>query len=542
MIFAERPKMPTEADQYRSTMLSARYLILTEAHDEIVDRWREDHIGDAQNAAWGPSDLSANPLAEICRQLVTPGLYGERPRPRRAQGDADALIGDEGYLVRCGYWTRMQWVQYLTLGMGDEVVLFDVALQEAGDPEQTPRAELMHELAHGYDVWVEPSEGRPDVPAALAVLRLVYHDQLSKWMYVWKRWDLPTSRRAEPALRYLKAESGGGFGEDVSNLFLRRPDGTFGAMVGEAYPFRWPSGRRKGQPFIPATIYRAVDTGNAWNHLYRRGVHHGTLNTALYYTFAGHCAHAASGSTVFIDGGTVSGASLVRQPEDGGRPSAQAPRTLGLLPGSIVEVARHEPGSPATIKEVGPGANLPNLAAWARDYSVQNASRWGLNPADVTRQHANPTSGAALAISNAEKRVQMAQCEEIFRRCDVEAIEKMAALLTLFGGEDLPVDGYSISYVPIPESPAEAAERRAQIDWEVEHGHLSIIDAYCRMNPGSTRADAISALTQATVDRAVLDLREREALLAAGLTRPTPPPAPNPNPNRPAPDADQETP
>lgn len=524
-----RPKMPTDADQHRSEMTAARYLILTEQHDEVVDDWRKAHLGEEVNAAWGPSDLSSNPIAESCHQLSTPGLYGGQPTIRNSRGGADALIGDDGELRRCGYWTRMQWVQFLTLGMGDEVVLFDVALHDvvddAGAPSKT--AELVHRLAHPFDVWTEPDEDRPDRVTGLAVLRLQYDPVVRKHIYVWRRYLLPTATR-EASFAIVEAHPGGGFGDDLSDRLLLRPDGTYGPLIGEAYPYRWPDGPLRGQAFIPAVVYRSADTGQSWNYLLKRGAHHGTLNSALYYSFAGHTARSASGSMVLLVGGSIKGAQTVRQPDSD---PPRAPQSLAVLPGSIVEVHPHDPQTPVQVHEIGPGGNLEAVTNWARDYSLQQLVRAGLNPADISRQHANPTSGAALAISNAEKRQAMAQVEETFRRVDLEAIAKAAAMLRLFGGEryaTLPVDGYTITYASIPESPSEAQERRDDIDWRVEHGHLSEVDAFCLRNPGASREDAIDAITRARVDRAMLDAAYREGLAAAGLREPEPPPTPAP--------------
>lgn len=522
-----RPPMPTQWDQRRSDLQSARYLILTEQHDEIVNAWRKAHMHDEIDDSLGPSDLSANPLAEICRQLSTPGLYGRMPTTRHADAGGAPLIGPDGALVRAGYWSRMQRVQYFALGMGEQPVRLDVAR----DGQLTVRMPLPS------DLYVVPDEERPDQARIVWELRLrSIPGQPRKARYVWEQYSIPgASGDGEPYFRIVEATQSGP-GADVSADYLRNADGVHVPLEGDAYPYRYAD----GTPFLPWVFYRAQDTGQFWNHLDRRGVHHGTLMTSLFYTLASHTAHSASGDMAIAWGLEPIG-DVERQPD--GTKRAVTNRSLRIQPRTIVFTRQTDEALQPNIKELSAGGNLDALSAWTREYEMRQAMRWGLSPADVTRQHANPTSGAALAISRTDKREAMEQVEEVFRRADVEAMGKAAALLRA-GGDTryagLPDSGYTISYQRISESPQEAAARRDDIDWQVKNGHISELDAYCLLHPGATKEDALVARTMVQVDQALLAAHVENGLKEAGLRRPPEPR--HENPDHPADPAEEPTP
>ena len=83
---------------------------MTELH-EIAD-WLAEHIDGDRLEVWGPPDTSVNPLADLGRQLTTPGLYGVRPKVLHSDAMAQALVGPDGFLDEAGLWTKLQQVQY----------------------------------------------------------------------------------------------------------------------------------------------------------------------------------------------------------------------------------------------------------------------------------------------------------------------------------------------------------------------------------------------------------------------------------------------
>ena len=157
------------------------------------------------------------------------------------------------------------------------------------------------------------------------------------------------------------------------------------------------------------------------------------------------------------------------------------------------------------VKEVGPGSNLVSLATFTQGYSAQMLTRAGLSSPDAQRTHANPTSGAALYISNKDKREAARRIEPSFRRSDIELLEKLGAMLDVVNAESVPVSGYSITYQHPAESPQEEEDRRKDIDWKTANGMMSRIDAYIELHPGTTREAAIRALVRVAQDEEELN-------------------------------------
>ena len=478
-----RPKMHGGSDeQARSVQQSSRWLVLEEKHQELADDWREKFVQAEASEAWGPSDLSVNPLAEIATQLSTPGLYGSHPQFHNSDAAAELTIQT---MAEMGYWTKMQRVEYYARGIAEMVVRLEVV----EDPTS-----VSARLVRPSDVWAKADKQRQDTACQVAELRLMWWADKKEWVYVWELFDIESD---EPSHRIVKAEANGDFGDDLSRVFLPKPDGTFGPLVGEEYPYRYEDGR----PFIPYVIYHLVDSGRLWNPTLMRGAHLGTMNAILYWTYAGHCARAASGSFVMAAGLIPMGGVDMTT-----GPNASRIRHQVMTPGMV---AYHEADGDAQpfVTEVGPGGHLETVAEFASNYSMQIATRMGLNPADVTRQHANPTSGAALYISNKGKREMSKRLEPMFRRGDLEAVAKVSALIRIADLGAPPERGYSVTYTHPPESPAEESDRRDDIDWRRENGFLSSIEAYQELYPGTTREAAINALIQAREDEAELDRR-----------------------------------
>ncbi len=500
-----RPSMPTSTDDWRSKHTSTRHQILTEEWEKVASEWVGDRVGSSKQKILGTPDLSANPLAEICRQLSTPGLYGKIPEVRHStEPDAAApLIGPEGFLAKAGYWQRMQRIQYFALGLGDMLVRLDV-------PAHLGRLTVRNVFPQ--NVYVVVDEDAPDAPVVLWELRLRRWEAQEKWIYVWEQYDLGEIRGdvviREPSYRIVEAMRDGTSGQDLSNIFLVNARGEPGALVGESYPYRYDD----GEVFLPFVVYRSIDSGEFWNFLDRRGAHRGTLNTALYYTYAGHCALAASGNSVIVAGLVPVAAEVDRDEENEGAPI----RTITLMPGALMYHEFDGDGQPF-VKEIGPGANLESVANFARDYEMKIATRFGLMGSDVTRQHANPTSGAALTISNQQKREVMDQVREIFRAGDLEAIRKSAALVRLAGLATTPETGHTISYHAIPKSAEEKKAERDDLDWQVENDFLSPFEAYQKQHPGASEEDAIAAMVKADTDTRRLAAAQQAAAEAAGL-------------------------
>ena len=493
-IALQRPPMPTEADQARATHQRTRLELLTEEHHDVASDWRVEHIGDERAAVQGPLDLSVNPIANICRQLSTPGHYGARPTITHADAAGLDLVER---MDDAGYWTRMQEVEYLALGLGD------VFVAHGWD---TRSKALSYRIVFPHNVMIFTSSSAPDVPIALWELGTRVDPLTGRAFYAWDQYDI--SDPANPTYRIVRASTSEADGDpDVTAQYLP-------ADFPEPYPWRL----EDGAPILRHVRYRDADTGRAWNTYNKRGAHHGTLNSIVLASYMMHCARDASGRTVIMVG---------VEPLMGsgqGIGSRDRVATAPLLPGTI---AYHQAtdGAQPMVVEVGPGAHLAEVAAVSSEYEIRQAIRWGLNPADITRQHANPTSGAALAISNKAKREFADRTTPIFRRVDRQALALSAVVSRVFGGISSPESGYAISYSQIPMTPDELAAERDDDDWQLGHSLKSPIDLYIERHPGATRESALAAIAQAIADKQAID---DEVARITGPPPPPPPPAAEP--------------
>ncbi|NRA03730.1 MAG: hypothetical protein HRU00_14120 [Myxococcales bacterium] len=504
-----RPKMPTFEDESRAIHQASRLAILLDEWDEIESEWLEDHIGAERSQVWGIPDTSANPLADLSRQLSTPGLYGIRPEFKRPDGAGDDLVGTEGAMERAGFYTKMQFVQYLVLGLSDLFLRFDV----------TGRGELVVRLVWPSDVYLRAPVNDPGNANELWQLTTRWMADEKVSIYTWEVWKLGRVARSgevieEPSYAIHRAEEGtlsanaafraGGLGEDLSHRFVERFDGTFGRLEGVDYPWR----TEAGIPVFPHVHYQDADTGMLWNTFLKRGVHKGTLNTGLFWTYAGHCARDATGSYVIIAGLDEGSHTVFSGNGRGGANSNPVDGSVSIkvkliTPGAM-EHFNIKDGQTPFVHEVGPGANLDMVRGFADHYEMKQATRWGLNPSDLARTAANPTSAAALMVGNQGKREFSAQVTPIFRRKDLESIETAAIVIRAAGGPVYPERGYSTQYFQIPKTPAEQAEQRDQLTWEKEEGQLSELDLYRKLHPGTTEADAMVALVKVASDDATL--------------------------------------
>lgn len=520
-----RPRMPTDADEHRSKHQWVRLSILRDEHDDTLSEFMEQSVDGERLQTWGIPDISANPLADSSRQLTTPGLYGRRPKVLHSKPSNAGLIGPGGWLDRAGYWTRMQSTQYLTVGMGDWLLHMGVM-----------RGELVVRSISPHDIWLRCPNEAPDRPVELWELMLREHVATGEWIYTYDAYDLGDPSTGRPAsYRIVRANADGdGKYEDLSNVFLERPDGSHGPVEGPAYPWRRSS---DDQPRFPFTRYRSIDSGECWNAHEKRGAHRGTLNAGVFATYAGHCARDATGSMVMIAGLEPVSVDVHSEPSSSLRTTATRNiRSVRNTPGMLLYHELQD-GVQPFIKEIGPGVNLEMVAKFAAGYEMRQQVRAGLSASDAAKKSANPTSGSALHISNKQKREFSDKVEPLFRASDLDAIELAAIVLRAAGLDTFDEDGYSVVYAEIPRSPQEEKERRDGLQWQVDQGLMSEAQRYQELNPGATLEDAVTALAEVEVMNArVRELTERR-LAEEGLTPPAPPPAPPDPPAPPSADA-----
>lgn len=487
-----RPLMPT-AEQERVKRQELRWNILMEEWDAEALSWIGKHVQADRLSTWGPPDTSINALASNARQLTTPGLYGSQPRVGNPKGDGSMLTDPDGLLAASGFWTKQQHVQYMAVGMGDAVVCDD--LDSGG---------LAHRLVEPHCLVVETAFGRPDVVIRLYELRVRWHAQLGGAVWTWDMFSMMPGE--EPQFAILLSD-----GKPATNMWIEGapPEG----LTGAAYTWRDPD--LGGEPFIPYTVYRAVDTGFTWNTQHMRGAVMGTLNGAKVETFIGRAALDATGSCaigVDIEFGGVDTRT------ESGAPGGPQVRTVQLSPGAFMSARSVAEAKNPMITQIGPGANLPILTDYATLQQNRLAVAAGLSPTDITRTGGNPTSGAALAISDAGRRRFSSRVAPLFRRADIERLRKIASMLKNVGIYKGPTAGWTVKYPEIELSPEERAAVREDTDWQVSKGYLTDTEAYQRYNPGTSAEDAREAIIAARVEAATIDHEVAKRLEALGIS------------------------
>lgn len=511
-----RPPMPTPEDQARAEHQFARWQVLNEDFDDLLADWLAEHIDGDRLEVWGPPDTSVNPLADQARQLTTPGLYGVRPRIVHSDPMAEALVGPDGFLDEAGLFTKLQQVQYFAVGLGDFLVRLDV-LQR--------RRRLSVRLVAPHNVYMRADPEEPDRPIELWELRIRWFEERAAWIWTWDVFKLSDPDHGdEPSYKVIAASTGevNLDNEDLSAVYLATPGNEDGDFTGDRYPYRFAptTAGELGGPFLPWVVYRAIDTGQLWNQQHRRGAYHGTLNSALNWSYAQHAARDASGSTTFVVGVDPPATGTKSSSRDGdgrGRGSGSV-QTFQATPGSAWFLQPTESGVQPQFHETGPGTNLESVAAYATLYEQKQAVRSGISPADIIRSNANPMSGAALFITDRGRRVFSKQVEPLFRRADTETIAKSGAMLTAARIGAFPVDGYSVAYHQIPDSPAEELSKREQADWDLEHGATTPIKLVQDRRPGISDEDAARLIVRSRVEAKELERMVEQELERRGLT------------------------
>lgn len=491
-IYPPRPMMP---DQGRAEHQRARAAILEEDFDEVLDHWLRDYVQPEILDTWGQPDTANNPLVSYVSQLTTPGRYSRRPILHHASADASGLLDPGGALDAAGWSTKAQTYERKTIGLGDYFVGLDVL--EGG---------LVLSLVDPCDVYLEADPRRPDRARALWHLRLRWDQVRGRYRWTFTVYDIGDADGRPPSLRVVSAtekDDDGGY-RDLSDAYL---DG--GALVGELYPYRFEDGRA----FLPWTHYRSADTGKLWHWSELRGLHRGTLHTCTYSTYTGRAALDATGSHVLtwnlqLPGADVRPASGQAYDEAAGFGGMGAPvESVPITPGAISACQVVEPGVQPGVSVVGPGINLAPLHAFTRGYIHDLMLNRGLGQASVEKVSANPASGAALHISDRQRREYQERVEPLFRAADLELITKAAAMLNRATGTQYPESGYSIVYHRPPRSPGEEKDARERDAWLVENGYRSRVDVYRARYPGLSTDDAIADLRR---------IRRDEALVASG--------------------------
>ena len=492
-VMPPRPKMPTQDDDFRSKHQISRAEILRENFDDTLTAWLSNYVLNEVLETWGQPDTSANPLVSYCRQLTTPGRYFKRPRVINNDPASLPLISPGGKLDRAGVFSKLQTVEYLNTGLGDYFVRLHVHDDD-----------LVVRLVDPSNIYIERD---PDTLKTVLLweLRPRHLNPEGRIIWTWDAYSLgDPSAGVPPYYRILAAErNADGEYEDLSHRFLKSTteDGEkYGALVGDQYPFR----KSNGSAFLPWVHYTSSDTGEAWHWTELRGLHRGTLHVCSYATYTGRAALDATGSHA-IAYGLEPPAVDVRSGSGGpydtvGNPSGAPVRQMSITPGTIT-FCETTGGVQPGVSLIGPGINLDSLQKFTRAYIHDLMAHRGVGGGmSVEKTGANPASGAALYISDRQRREHQERTEPLYRKYDVELIEKAACLCNLAHGSAYPETGYTIVYPRPDRSPQEEQESRNASEWAVANGYLSKAQVFMMRNPGITYDEAVEELVRVRLE------------------------------------------
>lgn len=525
-ILPARPTMPTAEDEERAQRQAVRYRMLVHKFDEDCAEFFEAAYGPEDAASMGIPDTSLAPLPAQTRQLTTPGLYSRAPAVTGKRGPAARAMVDpeKGALARCGYWARMQDVMYKTVGIGVYGLRIGTVIRE-GEVVPVLRS------VRPQDAYVFCPDDDPMNPVLVAELRLRRLVNPATGAVIQHGWFWDVFDISDPAAPSFT----------IRNAMESKDDKDYAKdFLGATYQggnYGWRTDAN--QPFIPYVWYHAQDTGDFW-HEYRPALVPGTLRAVANWTVAGHSMLWAQGEHNLVGG--VDPNSVPTHLQAGARNQGVGVTVTHMRarPGMVTFLPVEDERTLQAIP-IRSGIDLSQSSGFASLYSMNLATVDGINPSDATRRSANPTSAAALAISQTDKRAFAASVLPQFNRADLEAIAKIAWLMNRESDVVHEAEGYTISYPTVPLTPTEQKDLRDQLEWEEEHGQLSPVEVYRRLHPGVSQEQAFRAVVDARVEAARIEAAVAEAMTAEGLQGPQTPPQDEGEPaDESAPDSDNE--
>jgi len=469
----------------------------TEVRDRLLsDAWEKD-LCDFLSLVWGPvkqaavgiPDFSWNALSTLARQLSTPGLYSRRPTVY-GPPEGEGLVGEGGLLDGAMWAPLQQQTEYLARGMGDVFVRPSVL-----------DGRLVLRVVKPWAVHVEPDHRDP-LRAAELWERVLYRDADGRWSWCWEVFDV---RGPTPSWKVVSATERGkdGLPMPVTNLYY--PEYQAEGLAGSDYTWTY----EDGTAYVPYVHYRSRLMGTYWSWEHLRGLHRGTFHCARIANTTLYAADMTAQRVVLLQNCAPVGVEVVNIGTKG------ALRTQELLPGTMVPLVALDPSNATmNVTEVGPGSDPLNLWSVVRSYTLSMLASHGLREADVTRAEANPTSAAALIVSDASRREAQRQLAPLAAEADQELIRMCAALARVHGLGVYPETGYRVTYSLISKTSDELAAERDEEDFELQHGLTSTVALYMKRK-GVDRPTAIRELKRVQAD---------EAELAATEARPVPVP------------------
>ena len=490
------PPAPADpADALRWEESRRRERLLSGCWDLDLERVLQATFGRVRRPVIGRRSRAKNPFRDVCTQLAA--NYLQDPTVEHPDGEFPELLGNDKILDTVGLWPLMRRVQTRLIGLREMAV----------------HVSWSSELARPVCRMVRPDTltGRsyvsaPGVPVALRELR---------WRGQWGWcWDSYSIQDGETWFRIIQVGDGGKDGLDLTSQILGA------SFDGDAYPWRYTQGERKGTPFLPYSLYHASARETLWDPYEGIELVDGTLDLACAWTYLQHTFFKAAFPQRWALNAMVSGAAPVD--------TAYGTRTeVATDPTSLLHLQTPDDapqGASSQIGQWGPGADPEMLARVIEKMDRAIGSFDGFNGHEMFAGSSNPASAEALVISRDGQRQAQARYAEELEPSDSETLSKLAAVCNLEGAtlRSLPESGWDIDYAFIPLSPSEAASRRQHAAEKVAAGLWSIVDAYMWENPGMLRSEAIKELRRVQQENADFGVRPGTAPLPYS-NLPTPP-------------------
>lgn len=473
---APLPKSPDDAIRWEFSRLVHR--ILSGDWKDDLDRRVLTTIGAKRKKAWGSVDLASNLAVAIWQALAK--LY-DRP-PVLTHPEETAARPHLERVQASGIWALMQSFQMEILGLREGFIRVDVSRDLADRPF------LAYRVVYPHEIVVRCLPDRPDRPVEIREIR---RRQLNGRM-VWA-WDVLAlvDELGRPAPRYQVVLHDSG--EDVTKAILGLdPE----ALRGEGYPYR----DRAGVPVLPYALYRAQKTGSMWNVNRSRGIVEATLNIAVKYTFLQHCEMNAAWIQRYGIDVTLPEAEWMdeeRGGENGADDGDGAGRSAVVTDPTKVELFKsledaRNPQLGAFPQPVSPAEMIETITRYER----RCLSLEGIDDPEQIRMKGDPRSGYAVSVSRDAQRQAQRRYEPTFREGDLELVRLSAILWNRETGDEVPEDGYGVTYQGIPLSNEEKRAQREHLQAMIGAGLMSPIEAYIELHPGTTPEQARSALME----------------------------------------------
>ena len=182
---------------------AARYQLLEEDADDLIEEWIGQYVPPDRTSTWGPPDTSKSPIVTVARAMSTPGHYGREPR---ITGDPSLA----GLLRAAGWCSKMQSVEFYAYGLNTCGLL---------PSWSDDLRRLVLTVVPPHLCWFDRHPDDPTVATVQRRLQIRHIDGAD--VYTWDLWDVTDP--ADPIFAVVRAERGGVMGEDVTEVVTGAP-------------------------------------------------------------------------------------------------------------------------------------------------------------------------------------------------------------------------------------------------------------------------------------------------------------------------------